>query len=128
MFMNAESCTNPGYTRRPAPAWPNGTRLIRWRSNHSIGCEVASVLTSVGLIRQSIGPAISTRLAGVAGWLSSDISATAHSAETQGWQMAIRCAPEPIASRNWMTCAVYSSRPKRPAASGTSRTLCQSVM
>ena len=75
-----------------------------------------------------IGPAISVRLSGVAGCASSDISATADKAETQGWQIAIRCAPGPITSRTRITCSVYSSRPKRPAASGTSRTLCQSVM
>jgi hypothetical protein len=79
-------------------------------------------------MRQSIGPAIKVRLAGVAGSLRSDISATADMADTQGWQIAITCAPGPIAPRNCIRCSVYSSRPKRPANSGVSRTLCQSVM
>ena len=56
--MNAVSCTNPGYTRRCAPAKPNGTALIRFRSNHSSGLLFASSLTRVGLIRVSSGPAI----------------------------------------------------------------------
>jgi hypothetical protein len=89
---------------------------------------MASLLTSVGLMRQSMGPAISVRLAGVAMWLSSDMSATALSAETQGWQIAIRWLPGPITPRNSIRCSVYSSSPKRPAESGTSRALCQSVM
>ena len=101
--------------------------LIRFFSNHSIGFAVASRLTSVGLMRQSIGPAIKVRLSGVAGCRSSDISATAASAETLGWQIATTCAPGPIAARKSIRWWVYSSRPKRPASSGTSRTLCQSV-
>ena len=57
-------------------------------------------------MRQSIGPAISVRLRGVAGWSSSAMSATAASAATQGWQIAIRCAPGPIArgSRSGARC------------------------
>ena len=88
MLMKAESCTKPGYTRRPAPPWRHGTVPIRCFSNHSIGLVVASLLTSVGLIRQSIGPAIRVRLAGVAGCWSSDINATAASAATHGWHTA----------------------------------------
>ena len=65
------------------------------RSNHSIGFDVASLLTPVGLTRQSIGPAMSVRLAGAAGSSSSDMIATAASAATQGWQIAIRCDPGP---------------------------------
>ena len=101
--------------------------LIRFCSNHSIGLVVASLLTSVGLMRQSIGPAISVRLAGVAGCWSSDMIATAARAETQGWHTASRLEFGPIAARNSMMWSVYSSRPKRPADKGTSRTLCQSV-
>ena len=67
------------------------------------------------------------RLAGVAALPSSDIIATAASAATQGWQTAMTFAPGPITARKSMMCPVYSSSPKRPAASGTSRTLCQSV-
>ena len=101
---------------------------MRVRSNQSIGLEVASRLTAVGLIRQSIGPAISVRLVGVAGWPSSAMIAVAASAATHGWQIATTCAPAPIASTNFMTCSTYSSSPNGPAASGTSRALCQSVM
>ena len=101
--------------------------LIRFFSNHSIGLVIASLLTAVGLMRQSIGPAISVRLAGVAGCSSSDISATAASAATQGWQIATTLAFGPITARKSIRCSVYSSSPKRPADSGTSRTLCQSV-
>jgi hypothetical protein len=92
-----------------------------------MGLDVASSFTAVGLMRQSIGPAISVRLAGVAGCSSSAISAVAASAATQGWQIAIRCAPGPSAARKSHQVLVYSVSPKRPAASGTSRALCQSV-
>jgi hypothetical protein len=92
-----------------------------------MGLLTASALTAVGLTRQSMGPAISVRLAGVAGCASSAISAVAASAATQGWQMATRCEPGPIAARKSIRCSMYSSSPKRPAASGTSRALCQSV-
>ena len=43
-----------------------------------------ALLTWVGAIRQSIGPAINVIVSGVAGWSSSDISATAASAATHG--------------------------------------------
>ena len=101
---------------------------IRCCSNHSIGLSAASRFTSVGAMRQSIGPAISVMLAGAAGSASSDISATAASTATQGWQIAITCDPGPIARRKSITCSTYSSKPKRPAISGTSRALRQSVM
>ncbi len=101
--------------------------LIRFCSNHSIGLDIASLLTAVGLMRQSIGPAISVRLAGVASCLSSDINATAASAATVGWHTASTWPPGPSAAVNCITCSMYSSSPKRPAASGTSRTLSQSV-
>ena len=66
---------------------------MRFFSNHSIGWVVASLFTAVGLMRQSTGPAISVRLSGVAGCSSSDISATAARAATQGWHTASRLAP-----------------------------------
>ncbi len=127
MLMKADSWTKPGYTRRPAPACCQGTVLIRFFSNHSIGLVIASRLTLVGLMRQSIGPAMSVRLAGVAGCLSSAMSAAAASAATVGWHTARTWPPAPIASVNCITCSMYSSRPKRPATSATSRTLSQSV-
>jgi hypothetical protein len=65
------------------------------RSNQAIGLAVASRLTAVGLIRQSIGPAIRVRLAGVASCRSSDISAVAASAATHGWQTATTLAAGP---------------------------------
>jgi hypothetical protein len=86
-----------------------------------MGLDVARSFTAVGLMRQSIGPAISVRLAGVAGCSSSAISAVAASAATQGWQIAIRCAPGPSSVRKCIRCWVYSVNPKRPADSGMSR-------
>ena len=59
-----------------------------------------AALAAVALMRQSMGPAISVRLAGVAGWPSSDINATAASAATQGWQTAMTLLPGPMWSRN----------------------------
>ena len=101
--------------------------LSRFCSNQSIGFVVASRFTSVGRTRQSMGPAMSVRLAGVAGCSSSAITAVAASAATQGWQIATTCVPGPMAAVKSTRCCTYSSRPKRPAASGTSRALCQSV-
>ncbi|MNG40497.1 hypothetical protein D3C84_1290970 [compost metagenome] len=60
------------------------------------------MLTIVGLMRQSTGPAIRVRLTGVAGLSSSAIRAVAASAATQGWHTATRLTPGPTASRNWM--------------------------
>jgi hypothetical protein len=60
---------------------------------------MANALTLVGSIRVSIGPAIRVSVAGRAGWLSSDITAAAASAETDGWQIATMCARGPILSR-----------------------------
>src|SRR6202011_4623404 len=77
MHMNAVSCTNPGYTRRNAPGKRNGTMLIKFRSNDSIECEFASVLTLPGLMRASMGAAIKVRLRGAAGLRDSAITATA---------------------------------------------------
>ena len=128
MLMKAVSCRKPGYTRRMKPACGQGTRLMRLRSNQPMGRSVASRLTWVGLMRQSTGPAISVRLRGAAGSSSSAISAVAASAATQGWHTATMCTPGPMARRNSITCRVYSSSPKRPLPSGTSRALCQSVM
>ena len=56
---------------------------------------MASSFTAVGLSRTSIGPAISVIDRGVAGLRSSDITATAASVCTQGWQTARICAPGP---------------------------------
>ncbi len=66
---------------------------------------MAMSLTRVGLIRVSTGPAMRVMLAGVAGWSSSAMIATAARAWAQGWQIAIRCAPGPIASRKAMMCS-----------------------
>ena len=84
MLMKALNYTKPGYTRRPCPTCGIGTRLIRFCANHSIGLLVASVLTPLGLMRQSTGPAIKVKLFGFAGWSSSAMIATAASAATQG--------------------------------------------
>ncbi len=65
---------------------------MRLPSNQPIGLPQARVLTVVGAMRQSIGPAISVRLAGVAEWPSSLISAVAASVATHGWQIAIAFA------------------------------------
>ena len=59
-----------------------------FRSNQAIGLPLARRFTSVGLTRTSIGPAISVSVRGVATWFSSDITATAASAGTVGWQTA----------------------------------------
>ena len=67
-------------------------------------------------------------LAGCAGSLSAAISDTAASAATVGWQIATRCESGPMRRMNDITCSTYSAKPKRPADSGTSRGLCQSVM
>jgi hypothetical protein len=80
--------------------------LIRFFSNQSIGLLLANSLTLVGWIRVSIGPAISVSVAGRAGWFSSDITAAAASAETDGWQIATMCAREPIWSRKVMRWSV----------------------
>ncbi len=76
----------------------------------------------------STGPAIRVTLRGVAGLSSSAMMATAARACAHGWQTDIICAPGPMASRNAMTWATYSSKPKSPAATGASRALRQSVM
>ena len=88
--------------RRRAPRYLRGTRAMRLRSNQLIGLLVASLLTLVGLMRVSIGPAISVMLLGCAGLPSAAITATAASACTQGWQTATRCAPGPSSSRKRM--------------------------
>ena len=126
--MNADSCRKPGYTRRSAPRKRSGTQPIRLASNQSIECAVASSFTRVGLMRQSIGPAISVRLRGVQRlWFSAMIDAAA-SAATHGWHTARTCAPGPIASRKAIRCVMYSSSPNLPCSSDTSRALRQSVM
>lgn len=73
------------------------------RSNHSIGLSVASSLTLVGLWRTSIGPPISVMVKGVNGWFASDITATAASPCTQGWQTARMWARWPSSSRKRIT-------------------------
>ena len=51
--------------------------LIKFRSNDSIECEFASMLTLPGLTRVSMGAAIKVRLRGVAGLRDSAMTATA---------------------------------------------------
>ncbi len=75
-------------------------------SNQRNGLLIANSLTFVGEMRVSIGPAISVRLAGRAGWLSSHMIAAAASAETDGWQIATMCEPRPISPRNVIRCSV----------------------
>jgi hypothetical protein len=55
------------------------------------------------------------------------MNAIAASAATHGWQMASTCTSGPMRAMKSIRCAVYSSKPKRPAPSGTSRALCRSV-
>ena len=82
-----------------------GTVAIRFSRNHSIGLQVASSLTLVGLILVSIGPAIRVMLSGWAGLPSAAMVATAASTCTQGWHTAITCMPGPRVSRNRITCS-----------------------
>ena len=110
MLRNAVSCTKPGYTRRMKPGCGSGTWLMRFFSNHSMGRSLASLLTPVGLTRQSTGPAIRVSVRGCAGWSSSAISATAASAATHGWQTATTCTGWPAwvctASMNFIMCSM----------------------
>src|SRR5258708_29670432 len=96
MHSNAVSYTNPGYTRLNELGKRNGTMLIKLRSNDSIECEFASVLTLPGLMRASMGAAIKVRLRGVAGLRDSAMTATA--ARTAGPPGATTpaCAPTPV--------------------------------
>ena len=126
MPMNAPTCTKPGYTRRPAPLSGSGTQEIRLRSNHSIDLLVASVFTAVGLMRQSIGPAISVRLAGTAGSSSSDISAVAASAATHGWQIATRCEPGPMRAQELHQVLGVLLEPEAARRAAGSRARCAS--
>ncbi len=57
----------------------------------------------VGLTRVSIGPAMSVRLLGWAGWSLAAISEVAASTAGQGWQTAMTWAPGPMCSRKEMT-------------------------
>ncbi len=68
------------------------------RSNHEIGRLVASVLTTVGSTRVSIGPAINVSVRGVAGLPASDITAVATSAATHGWHTAMTWVSGPSSS------------------------------
>ena len=65
----------------------------------SIGFELASSLTLVGLTRVSIGPAISVMLRGCAGCCDCAITAAATRTATQGWHTATIWAPGPIVSQ-----------------------------
>jgi hypothetical protein len=128
MLRNGRKLHEARIDLRNAPPWRNGTRAIRFFSNQSIDLELASSFTLVGLTRVSIGPAIRVMLRGCAGFWLCAITATASSTATQGWQTASTWAPSPITSMNLIRCSTYSSKPNRPAARGTSRMLCQSVM
>ena len=106
MAMKAETCMKPGYTRRPAPLCRFGTVAMRFFSNQSIGLEVASAFTPVGLMRQSTGPAISVMLRGAAASRVCAITPAAMSACTAGWQTARMCDPSPMVRRKrtrWAT-------------------------
>src|SRR5262249_36420177 len=83
-----------------------GTVAIRFCSNHSIGLELASAFTLVGLTRVSIGPAINVMLRGCAALPACAITAVATSTATQGWHTATTWAPGPIASRKRIKCAI----------------------
>src|ERR1700737_573639 len=96
-------------------------------SNQSIGRLVARRLTSVGLTRASIGPAINVMLRGWAGSESSAMIATAASTATQGWHTPTTCTPGPSTCRKVMTWSINSSKPNSPCRKPTSRALCQSV-
>ena len=82
----------------------------------------------VGLIRVSIGPAISVMLRGCAALSSSAMSATAASTGTQGWQTPTTCEPGPRLLEEADHVVDIFVEAERPSPSGTSRTLCQSVM
>src|SRR5581483_11083251 len=79
----------------PGAGVAGGTRAIRFCSNHSIGLLMASALTLVGLMRVSIGPAISVMLRGWAGLFAWAMTATAVSTCTHGWQTATTCERPP---------------------------------
>src|SRR5213075_2802544 len=98
MFTNAVTWRKPGYTRRPAPAYGRGTVAMTLRSNHPIGRLTASSFTDVGLIRVSIGPAISVALRAGRGSARCAITARDASTGTQGWQTEITCTRGPSVS------------------------------
>ncbi len=77
MVRNDVSCRKPGYTGRRAPAKRIGTVVITLRSNHEIGRLVASVFTTVGSTRVSMGPAISVSVRGAQSLPASAITAVA---------------------------------------------------
>jgi len=80
--------------------WRRGTVAIRLRSNHVIGCEVANSLTLHGLMRVSIGPAISVSVRGWAVLLRWASREAAANAGTQGWHTATTCTGSPSRSMN----------------------------
>ena len=89
MFTNADTCRNPGYTRRPAPGCGHGTVEITLRSNQLSGLLHARSFTEVGLMRVSIGPAMSVALRAGGTFPPCAITASAASTGTAGWQTAI---------------------------------------
>ena len=71
------------------PGLGNGTLVMTLRRNQSVPRRSASVLTSVGLTRVSIGPPISTMEWGTQGSSSASMRATAAITGTEGWHTAI---------------------------------------
>ena len=68
---------------------------ITLRRNHSVPRSWASVLTSVGLFRVSIGPPIRVSERGVHGSPRADMMAVAASTGTDGWHTAMTCVSGP---------------------------------
>ena len=56
LVMNPVNCRKPGYTIRPKPGLGHGTLVVTLRRNQSVPRRTASELTTVGLIRVSMGP------------------------------------------------------------------------
>ncbi len=71
-------------------------------SNQEMGRLVASVLTTVGSTRVSMGPAMSVSVRGVQSLPASDITAVATRAATHGWHTAITWVSGPRTSSQWM--------------------------
>ena len=99
------------------------------RRNQSVPRFSASVLTTVGLMRVSIGPPARISVSGTAGSPSASISAVAASTGTDGWHTANTCTSPPKKrnmSRHGVDVVVEIEAAGR--SSGTSRASCQSVM
>jgi hypothetical protein len=85
-------------------------------------------VTSVGAASGSMGPPMSVIERGCASGRAAARRAAATSTRGAGWQTATTWRSGPSASMKPWTCRAKSSTSKRPALTGMSRALRQSVM